>query len=259
MKQLIQLGILSSVLISSPASAINPVQGFYGGLMAGMSHGPSNNQIAFYEPIDSVSYQLFTGKVSYGIVGAGGGGMLGYKLSHLRLEAELFYNRVSTGPLEIDPGGCTIQNVNIQTPTGVCTPGVYDAFKAKAVGFRGTSSVTFGLINFYYDFFSYDNQAQLVPYIGLGIGQARIQNYNNLVDTKTTYSRGIANHGSLSSSAMQGIFGASYYMDDFTWAGMDLRYTTTKSLPLMDNKSYSLMALMFNINFAFDKGGFDLG
>jgi opacity protein-like surface antigen len=254
MKQLIQLGIISNLLISSTAFALNPVQGFYVGLLAGISHGPASNQVAFLE-----DGQIFTGKVTYSSVGGGGGATLGYKLSHFRLEGELLYNRFSTGPLTVDPGGCTIENHNISTPTGVCTPVMYDRFRAKALGYSGSSSVTYGLINFYYDFFSSDSDALVVPYVAIGIGQARIKNFNNLINTNTLVSRGFDKE-SVNSTAIQGILGLSYYMDDFTWAGMDLRYTTTKSLPQIQdsvvlNKSYALTALMFNINFAFDKGG----
>ena len=253
MKQLIKLGILSNVLLCSTAFALNSVQGFYGGFLVGISHGPSSNRVTFREDLDP---KLYTGTVDYSIVGAGGGGVIGYKLNHYRMEGEILYNQISTGPFKIDPGGCTIENIGIVTPTGLCTPGEYDQFRAKTYGYRGTSRVTYGLINFYYDFFC--DEQEIVPYIGLGIGTARIQNFNNLINSITKFSRGIDNKGTITSSAMQGIIGTSYYMDDLTWIGVDLRYTTTsKALPLFDDKKYNLAALMFNINFAFDKGGFD--
>jgi hypothetical protein len=251
MKQLIKFGLMPSLLASSAVFALNPVQGFYGGLLAGISHGPGSNPVAFVE-----DNQRFTGTVTFSSVGGGGGGVLGYKLNHFRLEGEILYNRFSTGPLQVDPGGCTIENMDILTPTGACTPGVYDRFRAKALGYSGSSAVTYGLVNAYYDFFSYDSQALLVPYVGVGVGQARIRNFNNLVNTNTTFSRGF-NQESVNSMAIQGILGVSYYMDDFTWAGMDLRYTTTKSLTQFSNRRYNLTALMFNINFAFDKGAID--
>ena len=254
MKQLIQLGILSNLLLSSTAFALNPVQGFYVGIMAGMSHGPSNNRVTF-ETTDGLpgDRTFFTGEVGYSMVGGGGAGMLGYKLGHFRLEGEILYNRFSTGPLKVDPGDCTIENINVLTPVG-CAPGVFDRFRARALGYAGSSSITYGLINFYYDFFGANSESLLVPYIGIGAGEARIKNFNNLVNTNTQFSRGIDKQ-SINSLAAQGILGISYYMDDYTWAGMDFRYTTTKSLPLMQDQKYAIYALMFNINFAFDTCG----
>ena len=89
------------------------------------------------------------------------------------------------------------------------------------------------------------------------------QNFSNFLSTNNSEivipkaSQGF--NTSFNTSVIQGIIGVSYFMDDFTWAGMDLRYTTTKSLPQMQDfasrdKPYALTSLNFNINFAFDKG-----
>lgn len=253
MKQLIQLSVLANLLISCNSFAINnPVQGFYVGVMADISHGPSNDRVVFHE-----DGKRFEGTVNFSSAGAGGGGMLGYKLSHFRLELELLYNRFSTGPLVVDPGGCVIENVDVVSPSGICTPGEYDRFREKGLGWEGSSAATFGLINFYYDFFTLYSQTNLVPYVGLGIGQARIRNFSNFINTNTLFSHG--GNVSFNTSAAQGILGLSYMMDDFTWAGIDYRYTTTKSLPEMQNRKYTLNSINFNINFAFDKGGIDFG
>lgn len=280
MKYLVKLALLSHFLINPTAFAINnPVQGLYGGFLAGISHGPSHDQIAFRESIyrgpnltTELTGPTFTGRLSYSNLGAGGGGVLGYKYQHFRLEGELLYNRFSTGPLLVDPGGCTIENRDILTPTGICAnltfvtdnpePNQYDRFRAKMVGYSGSSAATYALVNLYYDFFTLDSYSNLIPYVGVGIGKVWIQNFNSFVNTNTTvfYSPLSTNGGSnvtMSTSAMQGILGVGYAMDDFTWAGMDLRYTATSSLPLLtngvnNNRRYNLIALMFNINFAFD-------
>ncbi|CEG57489.1 P44/Msp2 family outer membrane protein [Legionella fallonii] len=255
MKQLIQLGIFSSLLISSTTFAINshPVQGLYIGLLAGIAHGPSNNTVTFVEDA-----QRFTGTVSYSPIGAGGGGVLGYKIANFRTELELLYNRISTGPLRVNPGDCTLENVDIVTPSGLCTSGTYDRFQAKALGYQGSSAVTYGLLNMYYDIFTQESHTDFFPYIGVGIGEAYIRDFSNFVNTNTTFSHG--NNVSFSAPAIQGILGAGFFMDDFTWASMDLRYlSTTKTYPQLQNRRYGLIALMFNISFALDKGGIDLG
>ncbi len=105
MKQLIRASIITNLLISSTTFAINahPVDGFYLGLLAGISHGPNNDRVTFVEDA-----QRFTGTVSYSPVGAGGGGVFGYKLSNFRGELELLDNRISTGPLRVGTGGWTL-------------------------------------------------------------------------------------------------------------------------------------------------------
>ncbi len=255
MKQLIRVGILTNLLISSTTFAINghPVDGFYLGLLAGIAHGPNSNRVTFVEDA-----QKFTGVVSYSPIGAGGGGVFGYKISNFRGEIEVLYNRISTGPLRVDPGGCTLENSDIVTPSGVCTPGVYDRFLAKALGYQGNSAVTTGLFNLYYDIFTQESHTSMFPYIGAGVGTSYIRNFSNFVNTNTTNSHG--SNVSFSAPMIQGILGLGFFMDDFTWAGMDLRYTSTiQSYTQLENKRYSLIALMFNINFALDKGAVDIG
>ncbi len=254
MKQLIQLSVLSSLLVSPTVFALNnPIQGFYAGIMAGISHGPSNNGVIFEE-----DRTRFTGTVTYSSVGGGGGAMLGYKLSHFRLEGEILYNRISTGPLEVDPGGCTLESPNVLTPSGFCPPapaGAFDRFQAKALGYSGSSAVTYGIGNLYYDFFTPNSNTNVVPYIGLGVGMAQIRNFSDFINTNNLNSHG--SNVTFTTSVAQGILGLSYFMDDFTWAGMDLRYITTKSLPEMGDRRYGLTSLNFTINFAFDKGAID--
>lgn len=245
MKQLIQIGLVSNLLLSTSSFALNPVQGFYAGLLAGGSHGRSSQTIVFTH-----DHTVFTGKESYSILGGGAGGVLGYKWGHFRLEGEGFYNHISTGPLQV--GSCTLQSPDVVTPTGLCTE---DNFAANSIGFDGSSAATLGFFNIYYDLFSYDGQTNLVPYIGIGIGEAVVKDGINFINTVTTYSEGRTLNSS--GNAAQGILGISYYMDDFTWVGMDYRYITTKKLPHIDNKPYTLNAIDFNVNFAFDKGGID--
>jgi opacity protein-like surface antigen len=245
MKQIIQISILSSALLSTQVLAINPIQGIYGGLMAEVSHGPSNAKLIFHR--DGL---IFNGTVGYSVLSGGAGGFLGYKYKHFRVEGELLYNRTSTGPLKV--GTCTIQSTNIITPTGACPPGEYDHFKADALGYSGSSNATYGMINGFYDFFADNIDTYIAPYIGIGIGTARIKDSNNLVNTHTLNSVGKTVHAN--GSAYEGILGLSYYMDDFTSASVDYRYLSTKSLPSLGNKSYTLNAINFTINFAFDMG-----
>lgn len=253
MKQLIKIGILSQLLCSTSLFALNPIEGFYGGLVGEVSHGPSNDQIYFRE-----DNMIFHGVVDYSPISGGAGFMLGYKFRHIRAEGEFLFNRISTGPVTV--GTCTLQSPNVLTPTGVCPAGIYDGFQAKALGYSGNSTAIYGLFNGYWDFFSYDGTSEMVPYLGFGVGIGSVKNGSSFVNTNTSYSHGQTHTGS--GMAYQGIIGLSYYMDDFTWCSMDYRYLTTTqrsnnrsdlgtNLP---SKSYLLNTFNLTINAAFDKG-----
>ncbi|HRD71096.1 MAG TPA: outer membrane beta-barrel protein [Legionella sp.] len=248
MKQLIRLSILSGILFNQSAMALNPVQGFYVGLLGTISHGPSSDEIMVRpNPFGT----KVIGTVDYSSVSGGGGGVLGYKYSHFRVEGEIFYNSISTGPLTV--GSCTLESSNILTPTGVCPRPEYETFVSQALGYNGKSNALYGLVNAYWDFFSYEGETMVVPYLGAGIGQARIRNTNNFTNTYTFNSKEYTE--SNTSGAYQGIVGLSYYMDDYAWIGMDYRYLSTKALPEFQDRRYALHTLNFNVNFAFDKGG----
>ena len=257
MKQLIKLGMLSQLLLSTPLFALNPVEGFYGGLFGEMSHGPSNDTVIFREDA-----QLFQGTVGYSPISGGGGLMLGYKFRHFRGEAEIMFNRISTGPVKI--GTCTIENQDIVTPTGFCPAGTYDHIQEKALGYSGNSTAVYGFFNGFWDFFTFDGVTDTVPYLGLGIGYADIKNGNSYTNTITEASHGksIASNG----AAMQGILGISYYLDDYAWIAADYRYVTAKrkeyinTLDLATNlpaKNYTINALTISVNVAFDKGAIE--
>lgn len=255
MKQLIKLGLLSHVLCCTPLFALNPINGFYGGLLGELSHGPSNDDIVFRE-----DGQVFHGKVDYSSISGGAGFMLGYRYNHGRLEGEFLYNHTSTGPVTV--GTCTIESVNVTTPTGLCPAGAYDDFKAKALGYSGSSTAMFGLFNLIWDFYSEEHQSEVAPYLGVGFGMASIKNGSSFVTTTTGYSHGNIQSGS--GSAYQGILGVSYYMDDFTWCSVDYRYlsatrkadTSTELGTHIPSTHYPINAFNLTVNVAFDKGGF---
>jgi opacity protein-like surface antigen len=258
MKQLIKLGVLSPLLfLSTPSFALTPVGGFYGGLFAEMSHGPSSDIVYFRED-DS----LFTGTADYSPISGGAGVMIGYKYKHFRTEAEFFFNRISTGPVTV--GTCVIENQNVVTPTGVCTPGVYDSFQAKALGYSGNSTAVYGLLNVFWDFFSYENtDIATVPYIGIGAGYAQVKNGNSYINTinQSSHGESIAHTG----MALQGILGISYYLDDYAWIAMDYRFVSAKqSEDIRDDigvhipsNDYGLHTINIGVNVAFDKGAID--
>lgn len=242
MKQFLSFGFISSIAFSSSLFALNPIPGAYGGMMAQVSRGPSTRPIDFNH--DNLS---FLGTVNYSQLGGGGGAFVGYRIQNVRLEGEILYNRVSYSSLKI--GSCTLQSPTVETPTGHCPQ---DHFQQDRVGFNGSTATLYGLFNGYYDFFSYGSENTVIPYLGLGIGQARIKNSSNFVNTTTQASRG--GSSTISSLAAQGILGVSFYIDDYTWAGIDYRYLTTNGLTDFGNGRYGISTLNFNINFSFGSG-----
>ena len=254
MNRLVKLVTASPLLYATSLFALNPIQGFYIGLFGEVSHGPSGDEIYFEEDAS-----IFHGNVDYSPISGGAGFMLGYKYSHFRAEGEFLYNRISTGPLTV--GTCTLQSPDVSTPTGVCTPGEYDGFQEKALGYSGSSSAAYGLFNVYWDFFSENNGSEMVPYVGVGMGIGSIKNGSSIVNTISDYSHG-QTHTS-SGVAYQGILGVSYYMDDFTWCSLDYRYIATNKKPDVNQniqnqltaKTYTLNTFNLTINGAFDKGG----
>jgi len=241
MKQLIKLSLVSSLVLSNSVFALNPVLGFYGGLLGQVSRGNTNTDFTFIS--DGVTY---SGKLKYNPVGGGGGFDLGYKIHNFRIEGEILYNFNNYDQLNIN--GCNILSPTVDTPTGTCPAEFVDA----GLGFNGTTSVIFGMINAYYDIFTSDSESTFVPYIGFGIGKARVSNvdkfYSTAIGIEESHTR------TRNASAAQVILGASYYMDDYTWASIDYRYLSTNTINDFNNKRYGLNTLNFGVNFAFSKG-----
>lgn len=244
MKQLIQLGIISNLLLSTTSFALNPVQGFYVGLIGEVSRGPSSSDEVFTFTTAGITVP---GKVSYSPISGGAGATFGYKFRHFRLEAEILYNRISTGPFEV--GSCTLQSSNVETPTGACPAWIYD----RALGYNGSSAAFYGMANAFWDFFSYENNSPTVPFIGVGLGKAQIKTGSNFTNTISDATIGATRTNS--STAAQGIIGVSYFMDDYAWVALDYRYLTTNSLSAVNKNRYTLNTLNFTVDFAFDKGG----
>lgn len=240
MKPFTFLTLVASLLANQAAFSLSPAQGIYVGLMAGMSHGPDINFNLTTEGIP------LSGQLKYNMLGGGGGAMIGYRIQKFRIEGEVFYNRIAYDKLTI--GNCTLQSPTLKTPTGTCPNSVL-----SHVGFNGSTGVTYGLVNGYFDFLMYGSDSQVVPYVGLGIGNAKIKNSSNFTFNNNQLSVGESNTSS--SYAAQGMVGISYFMDDFTWASMDYRYLTTNNVQDFASTRYAINTLNFTVNFSFDKGG----
>jgi opacity protein-like surface antigen len=244
--------LLSSFITSTPMYAVDLTQGFYGSLFGEVSHGPSSDNTIFTE-----DGSAFHGVVKFSNISGGAGFTLGYRYNQFRAEGEFLFNRISTGPVTV--GTCTIENVDVVSPTGICTPGVYDSFQAKGLGFSGSSTALYGLINGIFDLEMFDSTTNVTPYLGVGFGTVSIKNGTSFINTVAGTSHGYT--PTSRSTAMQGILGVSYYMDDYTWATMDFRYLAASRKALSNHvdaevipsKAYNLSTLNFGVGFAFDR------
>ena len=251
MKQLIQFSLISGLLMSHSALALNPIQGFYGGALASISHGPSSYPLSF-----ELKNENFSGTVNNSTLGGSGGAVLGYRMQKFRLEGEALFNYTPTGTLTL--GACTLESPSVISPTGNCSK----VLQENNVGFNGSTSTAYAMINAYFDFISYDSENNVVPYVGFGIGGSRLKKSVNFENSVTKDSINGASV-TANSTAAQFILGVSFFLDDYAWAGMDYRYLTTNTIQNSDinilgntfnfqNSRYALNTLNFNINFSFD-------
>lgn len=218
-------GLALLTLTHNVAFALHPVQGWYGGLLLGANYTPSTN---FSFPSTSAGVPV-AGALNYGMMGDIGG-QFGYRFEKFRAEGQFFYNNSPYKSLEIN--GATIFAPSVNT-----------------TGYRVEGSTDLGAVMFngYYDFFTNDTSRNLIPYIGAGVGYSYVSNKFNLYYQEVAIdSAQIKSH--VSTAAGEVIVGASYFLDDFTFFGLDARYftTVTKSSPLDARVQVYSLNLSFN-------------
>jgi opacity protein-like surface antigen len=241
MRELIKLGCLLGSILSTCAYAVEPVQGFYLGVLGQVSHSPNIQFGSSFIPFDD-DLTISNAKIIFQPVGGGTGISLGYKLNQFRLEGEFFVNYNSYKQLQFNntfttvddlgqpisiSGTCTLQSPSVTSPTGACFPGATDNYLA----FKGYNLVLDGFFNVFFDFWFNDPTITVVPYIGGGIGWGLTKNtvtfQNNTFYTNGNTLYSFTASETHSNIAAQGILGVYYYMDDFTTLGLDFRYIST--------------------------------
>lgn len=270
MKHLIRFCIILSLTFNSIAHALNPIDGFYAGGFGEISHGPISYLITLpgfiAPPVTPIA------RVKNSQVGGGGGAQLGYRLCNFRAEAEILFNWSSAQKLTV--GSCNLVTPIAATPQEIITGGCAfeDNFAVLNTGFNGYTGALYGMFNGFIDFYRRDNCDRHVgPYIGAGIGGVRLQHFIKFFNTNPLIPAGNFVHASASvltyAPAAQGIIGLNFFLDDFTWIGMDYRYLTTgnvrtrpssivtnpNSFLILNSPRYGLHTLNFLINFSFDQ------
>jgi opacity protein-like surface antigen len=240
MKPLLTLSLVTTLLYNNVAHSFVPEGGVYLGLMGGVSHA-SSVDINFLDPFP-INFQD-RGRLTYDI-GGNGGGQLGYRFSNWRMELEAKYNVNKYDRLQ----GRFIQFESRRTST--------------RASFEGQTNVFSLFLNGYYDFFFEDPDFYVVPYVGLGVGYARVQNrIDFFLGNRSCPIFGFCDDASRRFTdnrvAVQGILGLSYYVDDYWAIGLDYRYigignVSRNSNNTTDNNSrLHLNTLNLNFNYFF--------
>lgn len=234
MKKAVKIILLSLIFTNNLAYALNPVPGWYGGIILGGSYSPDTT-IIFNAPVSlntscpgNACLPDVAGNLSYS--GYGNiGGQVGYRFNRFRVEVEPVvnynpYQKLSVGNVE------------------------YRHSKSSAgVRFEGSTTTAMLMANGFYDFYLCDGASDWVPYIGGGIGYAYLQNdikfYCDNQDIACTHLS-----ETTSTAALQGILGIAYYMDDYTWFGLDYRYITTGSSEMLNSNHVQLHTI--NLSFS---------
>lgn len=218
------------LLVHGSALAVNPVPGWYGGVMLGATYVPSTD-LSFIHPL---TITPVTGNLSYSVLG-NIAGQVGYRMfNHYRVEGELLFNYNPYNSLEIG-------SLIITSPKS-----------SKTLRMRGQTTTAAFMINGFYDFLTLGEESYFAPYAGIGIGYAQVKNsvkfyYNN------HYIHGTNVSETATTPAAQFVLGLSYFMDDYTTIGMDYRYFTTKSIQPYDSR-LQLNSINITLNGSFDCG-----
>ncbi len=221
------------------AHALNPVNGFYGGVFLGVSYADSSN-FTFTPPVTIAgtngSISADSGKLPRSVLGEVGG-QIGYRFcDRFRFEVEYLYDNNPFSSL-------TLNNVTITSPYYTLTPPnsiKFDNVENSAnAHIQGDVNMGAVMANFLFDIFTsgQDGYSSVLPFVGGGLGMSYVQNslqfYSPSITTAnstTIPSREIFSALQTRTTwAAQGIVGVHYFLDDFTWFSLDLRYFQTGS------------------------------
>lgn len=242
----LQSGLMTTFLFSSVAYAINPIPGWYAGLIVGGSKAPAIT----FDVVTPVQGHSGTGTLSYSLLG-NVGGQIGYRFHNLRVEGEFFYNNNPYSHLNI--GETNIPNVNSNNQSVQQTTQFANPFT-----FQGYTNTYAMMFNGFYDFYIPEYTEHVVPYVGVGAGYAHVENnieffYNGSSFPGSDITRFTNNF------AGQGIVGLSYFLTDFTSFSLDFRYFSAFNSHAVDAQFNSFQGrpqlyalnLLFNSAFNF--------
>lgn len=249
---------LSATLLALPITlhALNPIQGWYGGLLVGGNYSPSISFLRTNPFPNTPNYgKQVKETLSYSNLGDIGGD-IGYRIENYRIEGEFVYNNIPYNGLNI--GDIFITGPNSSGGGGTSAPVFINGdITTGRLQFQGSTSLYAGFLNGYYDFFYPNYTDSFVPFIGGGVGYGLFQNWiqflfngNDLANANVTKNS--------NAFVWQGIFGISYYLDDYSAFALDFRYISGSQTTLNTYfMTYHNVPQIYTLNLTFN-GSFNL-
>jgi opacity protein-like surface antigen len=237
-------------LSGSIANALNPVPGWYAGVMAGVSKPPAIN-FSVVHPV-----QAFSGDsvLTYSVLGQTGI-QAGYRVNRFRVEGEFFFNQNPYKHLEIN--GVNIPNSG-STATTIQQLSIQSKTVPNPLTFKGYTN-TYGLmLNGFYDFYIPEYTENFVPYAGVGIGYEQVQNNLTFLNNETVPPFNVRSQvfftEIFNNFAGQAIAGMSYYLTNYTSFSLDFRYlSSTRTIePDSDRNTFQTRPQLYSINLIFN-------
>lgn len=240
MKQSKKLALAGLLLANCSAFAATPMEGWYAGLMLGANYIPKVNfTLATPYLLTILPASLLANNQLGFRVGIDGGGQVGYRICNFRLEGQLLFSATPYNNL-------TLLGVQFKRHS---QPSIYLPGGVPSIG--GGTDFGAGIFNAYYDFFNEESDPSFVPYVGLGIGYAYVQNkisFKYITPLGKQFQASFKDN--VSKPVAQLIVGTSYFYSDETAFALDFRYLTTNKFKYINDRlqNYSLN-LSFNYSF----------
>ena len=222
-----KLSLTGLLLASSGAMAVEPAFGWYTGFMLGLSWAPAINfSLANPAPPPLIFRK---NQVAYGL-GGNAGFQFGYRCYRFRYEGELManYNKINK---------LSLHGVTLKTK------------RTAGVNIRGYTDFPAALFNLYYEFYDLEySDTTWAPYIGLGIGYARVRTAISYFANNVKYAHNISDS---TTPIGQAIFGVNYFLSSDMSLGTDLRYMLTRNHSVFDQR-FAVVTWNLVFNYSFD-------
>lgn len=248
--KLLNLGFIAGLLLSSVTHAVNPIPGWYAGIIVGGSKPPAIH----FNVVNPLNDHSGLGVLTYSVLG-NVGVQAGYRVKQFRAEGEFFYNNNPYSHLQI--GGVNIPNAG-STPTTPQQLSIQDKTIANPFTFKGYTNTYALMLNGFYDFYIPEYTEHVVPYVGLGVGYDHVENniifYSNDANGKSSAATQKSVSQFTNNFAGQAILGLSYYLTDHTSFALDYRYLSSTRTNKIDSRynSFQSRPQIYSVNFVFN-------
>lgn len=224
--------------------AITPKNNWYAGIFLGPSSTAASS-FDFGKPITfetaNVSLSASSGRITYSVLG-GIGGQIGYRFCDKhRIEGEFYYNNNHIKQLQLYDYSMTNKYDPAANEPYVALKVFNNLENTSDAHIQGDINTGAFMLNFIYDLLTTspnsDGYNKVVPFVGAGIGYAYVQNALQIYRATTADPANDPYTNRQIFDALQkkyiyagqALVGINYFMDDFTWCGIDVRYFTTGS------------------------------